>query len=203
MKTMSKLLATVTLLATAAAAQAQFGPPGRPVGGLPAWPGSGLPSSPFGPNGPGMPNRFGPQLPGLPGLPGTGVPGAFPNDPWGGLTSPFPGGGQAPFFNLPGAKGLNVQPGALSQPNPGAIPQIPPAAFKIDYRPVDLSKLNVQVPPGGSPAPAKPATVPAWLRWEWAVVFFVLSLLAGLVHGYRTRKQVSGSTGESAPAGEV
>jgi hypothetical protein len=94
------------------------------------------------------------------------------------------------------------RPNAFPGLNPGPVPRIPPELVQNRPPPLDLSKFNFQPPglprfePGklpAGPAPRHEAVAPpSWLRWEWAVGIFVLSLLAGLVRGYRARKQVGG-----------
>jgi hypothetical protein len=64
-----------------------------------------------------------------------------------------------------------------------------PPDLKIVIPKVDFSKFEPGKLPGTAPARHEPSGPPAWLRWEWLAGLFLLSLLAGLLHGYRERKQ--------------
>jgi hypothetical protein len=139
----------------------------------------GLGSNPWSPD-----PRFGGQgilgnplrpssQPGIPGLPGDRrldsrqVPGLGSN-PW----SPDP------RFDGPGVPGSPRQPDIdeilKNQPR---LPNPQPDLSKYFYQP----KLPSTIP--ASSTPRKPAELPSWARWEYAVGLFVACLVGGLIYG--------------------
>ena len=170
-----------------------LGPFGQPLPGHPdrtvilrGWPSPNNPVrirqwdpvgvDPFNPAIPAIPAIPGfPAIPGAPGIPD--VPGV-PRNLW-------------EFHNRlqngpPGNPGRpNVPPGNLGQ-----VPQISPEVLKNLLIPRDeviIPKFDLNLPSSRPPAPAKAPKVPSWVRWEWAVGIFVVSLVGGLVSGYLRR----------------
>jgi len=123
---------------------------------------------------------FDPGIPGAPGVPG--VPG-FPRAPtaWDILHGTRNGPTAGPW-------GPNVPPG-----NFGQVPQIPPDVLKnLQVPQVTIPKFDLSVPSVRPPSPSKGPRVPSWVRWEWAVGVFVVSLVGGMASGYWRRRQSRG-----------
>jgi hypothetical protein len=68
--------------------------------------------------------------------------------------------------------------------------QIPPDVLKnLQIPEVTIPKSAFSVPTFGPSSPSKGPRVPSWVRWEWAVALFAISLVGGMVSGYLRRRQ--------------
>jgi hypothetical protein len=209
------LSAIVAVGAAQSAARAQFPGPTNPWQGRPGMPGVNGGLNPFGQGQFGLPSGnslgpFGQPRPGLPGrtdfFPGQHPLGAFGGNP----LDPRQLGGPIPSIRAPtawdiinnprnglpgGPWGPNVAPGNFGRAPqiPPQAPQVPPDVLRnIQLPQVTIPKFDLNVPPSRPAPPSKGLKVPSWVRWEWVVGLFAISLVGGMVSGYLRRRRSCG-----------
>src|SRR5262249_18038340 len=95
-----------------------------------------------------------------------------------------------PTFNDPnnGILGMPRQ-GGFQPWKPATHQQIPPEVLKIEVPKFEMLYPYPKPTSGDSPRRDESFQAPSWLRWEVAAGIFALSLVAGLLRGYLSRKQ--------------